>query len=97
MPSQKWTAAEKYFIKLEGEYTKQIKILKDTVIAQNKSITELSNKNQQLTDENTQLKDWVEILLDYTKLSEEDVKEACKKDKSIAQIPELLNMISKYF
>ena len=97
MSSQKWSAAEKYFIKKETEYLKQIKLLKTTVDAQNKSITELSNKNQQLIDENTKLKDWVKRLLDYTKLSEDDIKEACKKDKSLVQFSEFFNMISKYF
>lgn len=97
---KKFNAAEKHFIEKEIKYQSQIKSLTTTIQGIKSSQAELLHKNQVLTDENTQLKDWVERLLQYTELSEADIKAVCEQDKhrgeAITQFMGMVNMLNRY-
>ena len=53
---------------------------------------ELSN----LQIENEQLKDWVKRLLEYTNMSEADIKAAVEKDKAIADSTKALSYLMSF-
>lgn len=78
---KKFTAAEKHFVKKEAEYRKELQRKSETIVQMNAIQTELVWNNQKLQDENAQLKDWIERLLQYTELSEADIKKVCEQDK----------------
>ena len=82
MKGKKFTAAEKHFLGEKEKYEKQIKILNEGNDQIRIQRDKLSSANNKLTEENIQLKNWVERLLQYTELSIEDIKSACEKDKN---------------
>ena len=96
MNSKNFTAAEKHFAKKQEQYERQIKSMRSTIVEQNATLTELSNNNQKLKVENAQLKDWVDRLLEYTELSEADIKAACEKDKKLAELCGMFGLMSRY-
>ena len=49
-----------------------------------------------LSTENQQLKDWIERLLEYTELSQEDIKQACEKDKRMGETAQMLSALFKF-
>jgi hypothetical protein len=64
------------------------------------SVFELTEENKTLTDTitdlqgaNAQLKDWVNRLLEYTGMSEEDIKASIEKDKAIADGAKTFNSL----
>ena len=90
---KKFDAAQKHFEGKRIEYEKRIKTLTAWLNEQNKTISEQKEMIHKLSSENEQLKDWIERLLEYTELSKEDIKEACEKDKKVAQAASLLGVI----
>lgn len=90
---KKFDAAEKHFEKKRVKYESEIRHLTDIVSEQNKIISKNEQQISALETENTQLKDWVERLLEYTELSKEDIKAVCEKDKRLGESLELLKSL----
>lgn len=88
-----YTAAEKHFIKKQEQYTATIRRLEETVASLRAIVTDLTDENFKLLNENEQLHEWIERLLSYTELSLDDIKEACKKDKEGATALKMFNTI----
>jgi hypothetical protein len=42
-----------------------------------------------------ELKDWIERLLEYTQLTEDDIKKVCEADKRRSELFETLGIFSK--
>lgn len=93
---KKFDAAQKHFEGKKIELEKQIKTLTARVSEQNKTISEQKGQIDALSSENLQLKEWIERLLEYTKLSKEDIKAACEKDKKIASAASLFGFLGGF-
>lgn len=101
MPKGKqFNAAEKHFIEKEVKYQKQIQKHREFISQLEKNMSDLNAEKQRLLDENTQLKDWIERLLQYTELSLNDIKTVCEQDKksgeAISSLMKLTNMFGQY-
>lgn len=95
MNSKKFNAAEKHFEKKRVELTKQIDHYKQwaqSVINENR---ELKQTIYELENENIHLKEHIERLLAYTELSQDDIKNACEKDKHLSDLYSAMTSISK--
>lgn len=93
MKGKKFEAAEKHFYKKETEYRKRINALEEIVSEKAGLLKEAEERISVLETENSQMKDWIERLLQYTELSKEDVKKACEKDKAIAGLLDLFGIV----
>lgn len=88
---KKFNAAEKHFEKKRIQYEKRIKSLEQQLESAHRDTRHFRSKFEFLERENEELKNWVERLLEYTELSEEDIKAACEKDKKAAEALSWLN------
>lgn len=95
MKGKKFNAAEKHFLGKEEKYRKEISNLKKVIESKNREITAYENIIAELEGENSQQKDWIERLLQYTELSLDDIKEACEKDKSVASAIKFFGMFER--
>lgn len=93
---KKFDAAQKHFSEKELTYKKQITGYTDRLTQYNREICELKTDNEKLSQENAQMKEWIERLLQYTELSTSDIKQAREKDKAIAGMLGLFKTIGKY-
>lgn len=93
----KKSAKDLAFDKERAKYNKQIRELKlqlkekDDVIKLQKECIEANST------ELCELRDWVQRLLDYTELSEEDMKRIINKEKKSAEVIEQMSNVSKVF
>lgn len=78
---KKFDAAEKHFILKEAWYSKRIQTQRESINLLIEEKDKLKLKIQELENDNEKLQDWVERLLDYTDLSQEDIKKVCEQDK----------------
>lgn len=90
---KKFDAAEKHFYKEKCSYERRIKTLSDNLKSTTEKLALTERRLDEAENEITQLKDWVERLLEYTELSREDIKAACEKDKRLAGVASLLTML----
>lgn len=93
---KKFDAAEKHFEKKRIELDKEIKYLQGRVSEQNSIITKQTGTIIELTAENRQLHEWIERLLEYTELSQEDIKTACERDKRICAALSYIEQFGKF-
>lgn len=91
MKGKNFTAAEKHFMKKQGQYESEIKRLKKTIVSLNSSLEEANKEKEKLFIENVQIKEWIDRLLSYTELSQDDIRNACEKDKEMAGIMKMFN------
>ena len=96
MKGKKFTAAEKHFEGKKQEYERKIKHLSFELSESRKEISRYKETCNSLQTENEQLKQWVDRLLEYTELSEKDIKEACEKDKRISETAKMMSTIFKF-
>ena len=95
MKGKKFNAAEKHFQEKEILLRRELNKYKEWFI-------ETNNVNNQLIKENEQLKRNADIitkynkLLEYSKLSEDDIMRALKKDKALEQISGLINTTNSF-
>jgi len=82
---KKKLAVEKYYqdkvTRLQQDNNNLHQVI-NTCFADNRK---LQTENKKLQEENQQLKEQNDKLLEYTELSKEDIKVACKKDKELAR------------
>lgn len=93
MKEKKFDAAQKHFEKKEVELRKRISFLEKQLEAERKSAEQSKERIESLEKENAQMKEWVDRLLQYTELDKKDIKEACEKDKEIANAMKMLGIL----
>mgnify|MGYP000306637770 CR=1 FL=1 len=83
----------KDFEKAVLPFRKEINRLETSVIEITEANKTLTQENQALQTQNAQLKDWVNRLLEYTNMSEEDIKASIAKDKAIVDSAKTFNSL----
>ena len=79
------TAKDLAFDRERAKYGRQIKDLEDKLKQKNKDELELRNQIRELESKCESLQDWVDRLMEYTNMSEEDMKTIVQKDKDAAE------------
>jgi chromosome segregation ATPase len=97
---KKFDAAEKHFEKKRVQLDRKIKDLTEQRDNFYKLMNDYKGKFELLERENEELKNWIERLLEYTELTQDDIKAACEKDKQMASamkwMTEWSNTFQKY-
>lgn len=96
---KKFDAAEKNFEKKRIQYERRIKDMEQQLENAHRDTRLFRSRFEFAERENEELKNWVERLLEYTKLSKEDIKAACEKDKKMAEAASWLSnlgMLSQF-
>lgn len=83
MKNQK-SAKDIAFEKERAKYRKKIRELESDISEFRLAIMQKDNELNVLRNELDQKKDWIRRLLEYTELSEEDMKAIINKEKSVA-------------
>lgn len=97
------TAKDMAFDRERAKYGMQIKNLQSELSQKNKENADLHKRISDIELERDQLKDWVNRLLEYTEMSEEDMKKVIQKDidsaESMAMMTGLLKVagFGRYF
>lgn len=95
MKGKKFDAHRKHFeekeIALRQETRRNVEFAEKLLEENNNLLKE----NNRLIEENTEIKMKYEKLLEYSKLSEEDIQKALKRDKSLEQVSNLMNIASR--
>ena len=93
LTGKKWSAAEKHF----GEKEQDLRSKAMKVEAERNQLKEINKKLLNQVDmqrvEIDRLNEWVDRLLEYSELSREDISKACERDKSIASMGELFELM----
>lgn len=79
------------FDKERAKYRHEINDLQRTISNQLVEISNLSKRISELEDSVRQKDECIHRLLEYTELSEEDMRKQIKKDKSVSEILEHIN------
>jgi len=87
------SAMQKHYEGKIIEFQKHVKNLENKNSDYYTEIRRLQKENNTLKQENQQQKEWIERLLQYTELSEKDIKIACEKDKNLSQMFGLFNQL----
>ena len=82
----KKSAKDLAFDKEREKYNKQIRELEFKLKEKDKVICSLKEDLEKSDDKVSQLEDWINRLLEYTELSEEDMKNIINKEKTAAKI-----------
>lgn len=93
----KKSAKDLAFDKERAKYNKRIRELELQLKEKNKLIENQNKSIECGLEELWQLRDWVRRLLEYTELSEEDMKKLIDKEKKSAEIIEHINEVSQMF
>jgi len=96
MKSKKFNAAEKHFEKVQLRYQKQIKDLNERLDHTYNDVRLIRHHKEYFERENEELKQWIARLLEYTKLSEDDIKQAIANDKKMAEAGDWLHRLSDF-
>lgn len=81
----KKTAKDLAFDRERAKYERQIRDLKTELRKRDNDILEVRNQLREAESKCESLQDWVNRLLDYTNMSEEDMKTIVQKDKDAAE------------
>ena len=87
------TAKDLAFDRERAKYGKQIKDLKAELKQKDGEILELRNRIDEAEAKCESLQDWVNRLLEYTDMSEDDMKKIIQKDKDSAEVMERANAL----
>lgn len=85
------TAKDLAFDRERAKYGKRIKELEAKLKEQNCEIRELRNQVSEAEAKCESLQNWIDRLLEYTEMSEEDMKTIIQKDKDSAEITKRMN------
>lgn len=96
MKGKRFDAHEKHFKKKEAKLIKDINYLKEKYHEICKANMDLEMKNELLEDRNISIKAKYEKLLEYSKLTDEEITEALLRDKSINQLSALFEVIPEF-
>ena len=85
------SAKDLAFEKERVKYRKCINEMEIELKQKDNEILELRNRFSEAEEKCTQLQDWVNRLLEYMDLSEEDMRKIIQKDKDSAEVMEHMN------
>lgn len=97
MSNYKKSAKDIAFEKERNQFKKEIKALKFELENKDKVINAQKNELEEMKTEYYQLKDWVERLLEYTQLSEDEMKKIIDKEKQSVEFLDKVNSMSNLF
>lgn len=81
------------FEKERASYRKQIRELEFKLKQKDNEILEMRDQLLEAENKCTELQDWVERLLEYTELSEDDMRKIIQKEKDSIKVKEHLNAL----
>ena len=90
------TAKDLAFDRERAKFGMQIKNLESKLSQKNNEVLELQKQIKTMELERDQLKDWVERLLEYTEISEDDIKTIVQKDLESAKAISMLTGLLKF-
>lgn len=90
------SAKDLAFEKERAKYRKQIKELESQLKEEKQKSLKLANDSLKICDQYRTLQDWVRRLLEYTELSEEDMKKIIQKDLDQAEAVNKFKHIMKF-
>lgn len=93
----KKSAKDLAFDKERAKYNKRIKELESQLKEKEKVIASQNESIELGSEELYRLRDWVRRLLEYTELSEEDMKKLIDKEKKSAEIVEHMSSMTQMF
>lgn len=76
------------FDKERAKYRHEINDLQRAITKQLAEISNLSKRISELEESVRQKDEWIQRLLEYTELSEEDMRKQIKKDKNVSEVLE---------
>lgn len=79
------------FDKERAKYRHEINDLQRTISKQIAEISNLMKRISELEESVRQKDEWIQRLLEYTELSEEDMRKQIKKDKNVSEVLEHIN------
>ena len=91
MPSK--SAKDLAFEKERAKYRKQIRELESVIDERDVTIRELNDQLLQAEGKCSELQDWINRLLEYTEMSEEDMRNIIQKEKDTAELMEHFNAL----
>lgn len=97
MKEYKKSAKDIAFDKERTKFRKEIRQLTDCLNDRQKQIDGLSEIVREKDIVISQQKEWIERLLEYTELSEEDMKKLLQKEKTTAEIMENFASMQRIF
>lgn len=83
------------FEKERAKYRKEIRELKHDILSLNQSINQKNNELNILRNEILQKSDWIRRLLEYTELSDDDMKAIINREKSSEKVMDMLSKLSR--
>ena len=95
--NNKKSAKDLAFDKERARYNKQIRELESQLKEKEKIIESQNKQIESTSTELYELRDWVERLLKYTELSEEEMQRIIDKDKNSAELIERMSNVSGVF
>ena len=95
--SQKRSAKDMAFERERAKYRKQIRELQSELRAKEARIADLKEELSTKETEITEKEDWIRRLLEYTELSQEELKMLLEKEKATADIMDELSKIQDVF
>jgi len=93
MKGKKFDAHEQHFKEKELKLNKEMNHIKEKCTEINNENIELIKENEKLKNDNLDIKAKYEKLMEYSKLSDEEIKEALQRDKSLNQLTTMINMM----
>lgn len=93
----KKSAKDLAFDKERAKYNKRIRELESQLKEKDKVIASQNESIEMRSEELYRLRDWVRRLLEYTELSEDDMKKLIDKEKKSAEIVEHMSNMTKMF
>lgn len=97
MKEYKKSAKDIAFDKEKTKFRKEIRQLTDCLNDKQKQIDGLNEAIRETNILISQQKEWIERLLEYTELSEEDMKKLLQKEKTTAEIMENFASMQRIF
>lgn len=85
------SAKDLAFEKERAKYRKQIRELESAVVQKTNENAELREQISRTEEKCLELQDWVSRLLEYTEMSEDDMKKIIQKEKNTAEVMEHFN------
>lgn len=84
------TAKDMAFDRERAKYGRQIRELETKLKQKDNDVLELQKQLKEAESKIESLQDWVDRLLDYTNMSEEDMKTIVQKDKDAAEVMSMM-------
>lgn len=94
---QNKSAKDMAFEKERAKYRKELRELESKLKHEKLEKYELKEQIEKLECERDELKEWINRLLEYTEMSEEDMRKLIQKEKSEQEVAEHINELLSIF